>query len=133
MNHMMAMHSVKRSKQQGASMLFIGFILVILALIGKFAFSVVPFYEEYAAISRSVNQLSDKPNARTMTGTNLKSSLLNILYINSVRTVKDANFKEHFYLKKTGSGRDVIIKYQREALFFKNIYLTVKFEETVTL
>jgi len=36
-------------------------------------------------------------------------------------------------LKKTGSGRDIIIKYQREAPLFKNIFLVVKFDETVSL
>ena len=129
----MATKSLSRLRQKGASMLAIGFVLVVFGVIGKVVFALIPFYDEYSGILRSVNQLGDKPDAKTMSGGQLKGALLNNLSINSVRSVTHKNFKEHFYLKKTGSGRDIIIKYQREAPLFKNIFLVVKFDETVTL
>jgi len=120
-------------KQRGAGMLGTVIMLAVIAMIGKSVFALMPFYSEYSGVMRSIEQTKKKPDIKTMSGGKIKGIILNQLYLNGVRTIKSGNFKEHFNLKKTSKGRDMIIKYEREAPLFYNIFLLVKFENVTSL
>lgn len=118
-------------QQRGMSLMGLMFLLGVIAITTIVTLKLVPFYNEYSAIVRSVEQLHDTPDFTSMGATRLKGKLLEKLYLNDVRAIKQDNLKEHFLFEKTANGPRITIRYNREAHMVQNVYLLVKFDHTV--
>lgn len=122
-----------KHSQRGAGMMM---WMIILASIGFFVLiglKVIPMYSEFNGVMRSVNQLKG-PDARNMSKEDIQRKLLDLLYkVGDVRGINAENFKEHFQFKQVSDNRFIIVNYYRESPIFKNIFVTVKFNQEVQL
>lgn len=122
-----------KHSQRGAGMMM---WMIILASIGFFVLiglKVVPMYSEFNGVMRAVNQLKG-PDARNMSKEDIQRKLLDLLYkVADNRTINSENFKEHFQFKQVSDSRFIIVNYYRESPIFKNIFVTVKFNQEVQL
>lgn len=122
-----------KHSQRGAGMMM---WMIILASIGFFVLiglKVIPMYSEFNGVMRSVNQLKG-PDARNMSKEDIQRKMLDLLYkVGDVRSINAENFKEHFQFKQVSDSRFIIVNYYREAPIFKNIFVTVKFNQEVQL
>ncbi|MDM8548210.1 DUF4845 domain-containing protein [Candidatus Venteria ishoeyi] len=121
-----------RKQQQGIGFWGVSFILGVIVIVTMVALKLIPIYDEYAAILRTVEQVKDGITGTEVSKTKIRDKILNGLYPNNVRSISQDNFKEHFKIKPTGSGYDVIIQYNREAEMVSNVYLLVKFDNTIS-
>ncbi len=121
------------SKQRGLGFISLVLILVVASVFGLVGLRLLPMYTEYSGILRTVNQMAQVPDVKTMSKDTLKSQLLNKLYLNDVRSIGEPNFKQHFEFKDTAAGKVILINYSREAPLFSNIFITTKFEHEVKL
>lgn len=122
-----------KHSQRGAGMMM---WMIILASVGFFVLiglKVVPMYSEFNGVMRSVSKLTG-PDSKNMSKEDLQRKLLDLLYkVGDVRTISSENFKEHFQFKQVSDDKFIVVNYYREAPIFKNIFVTVKFNEEVRL
>lgn len=122
-----------KHSQRGTSMFMWALILSALGFFVLIGLKVVPMYSEFNGVMRSVNQLKG-PDARNMSKEDLQRKLLDLLYkVGDVRSINAENFKEHFKFKQVSDDKFIVVDYYREAPIFKNIYITVKFNQEVQL
>jgi len=123
-----------KHSQRGTGMMIWLMLLISAGFFILIGLKVVPMYSEYNGVVRSVNQLKGLPDAKNMSKDDIKIRLLDFLYkIGDVRTIDANNFKDHFQFKQVSDSRFVVIDYYREAPVFKNIFVTVKFNQEVQL
>ncbi len=122
-----------KHSQRGAGMMM---WMIILAAVGFFVLiglKVIPMYSEFNGVMRSVNQLKG-PDAKNMSKDDIQRRVLDLLYkVGDVRSINADNFKEHFQFKQVSEDKYLVVNYIREAPIFKNIFVTVKFNEEVRL
>jgi hypothetical protein len=119
--------------QRGAGMMVWILVLAAAGFFVLIGLKVVPIYTEFNGVMRSVNQLKG-PDARSMTKDTIQGKLLDLLYkVGDVRSINGENFKDHFQFKQVSDNRFIVVNYSREAPIFKNIFVTVKFNQEVQL
>jgi hypothetical protein len=122
-----------KHSQRGTGMMM---WVIILSAVGFFVLiglKVVPMYSEFNGVMRSVNQLKG-PDARNMSKEDIQRKLLDLLYkVGDVRGINAENFKEHFQFKQVSDSKFIVVNYYRESPIFKNIFVTVKFNQEVQL
>jgi hypothetical protein len=122
-----------KHSQRGAGMMM---WMIILSSVGFFVLiglKVIPMYSEFNGVMRSVNQLKSA-DAKNMSKEDIQRKTLDLLYkVGDVRSINADNFKEHFQFKQVSDDKFLVVSYFREAPIFKNIFVTVKFNEEVRL
>jgi hypothetical protein len=122
-----------KHSQRGAGMMM---WMIILSSVGFFVLiglKVIPMYSEFNGVMRSVNQLKSA-DAKNMSKDDIQRKTLDLLYkVGDVRGITAENFKEHFQFKQVSDDKFLVVNYSREAPIFKNIFVTVKFNEEVRL
>lgn len=122
-----------KHSQRGTGMMMWMLLLAAGGFFVLIALKVVPMYSEFNGVMRSVNQLKG-PDARNMSKDDIQRKVLDLLYkIGDVRSINAENFKEHFQFKQVSDDKFLVVNYIREAPVFKNIFVTVKFNEEVRL
>ena len=127
----------RRCKQTGLTMWSLSFLLLVLTFTALSVLRIMPFYNEYAGIVRSVNQV--QTSGATGSIKTIKGKLLNKFYQNDVRSINDANFKQYITIKRTTAGKQLIISYTRQApvplaeMVFDNLYYATVFKKTYIL
>ncbi len=114
-------------KQRGMTAL--GWILIILlgiffALVGLKLF---PIYRDSMYISSVLKDLSVEPEARSMSPSELTSTILKRLDINSVYNIQ----REDIFVEKNGDSKIVSIEYEVRTPLMGNIDLVVYFDKSV--
>lgn len=120
-------------KQRGITFMGLIFVGVFVAVIGLVALKLIPFYQEYSGVQRSLNQLQDIPDIRQMSEHDLKNKLLNQLYLNDVRKIIGGNFEEHIMIEPFENTYMLRVDYIREAPLFYNVYIVAKFKQDFKL
>jgi hypothetical protein len=122
-----------KHSQRGAGMMM---WIIILSAVGFFVLmglKVIPMYTEFNGVMRSVNQLKSA-DAKNMSKDDIQRKTLDLLYkVGDVRGINQENFKDHFQFKQVSDDKFLVVNYSREAPIFKNIFVTVKFNEEVRL
>ena len=116
--------------QRGMSFTGLLFILIFIGLVATMALRIVPMLLEYQGVMRSITQLKASPGF-PWNKQDFYKKLENNLYLNDVKNFGGDFLKESIKIvqnKKSGK-KELIIKYQRDAPFFRNIYFTTKFED----
>lgn len=123
-------HTAKR--QHGLTMSGLIFLLVVIGLVVTVALKLIPIFMENGSVIKSVQQLKNINGIEKQSVAHVQGRLNDLLNLNDVRGIPMNQFKEYFTWKKNEKGvRVMVIKYNREAQFFKNIYLLVKFDSVV--
>ncbi len=124
-------------KQAGLTLWSLSFLLLILAFSVLSVLRIMPFYTEYAAIVRSVNQVKTSGASDSITG--LKNQLLEKFYHNDVRQIDASNIDQFITIKANTAGKVLTLNYTRMAavplleLAFDNLYYAVVFNQTYML
>jgi hypothetical protein len=121
------------AKQRGGNILVIVFLLISLATLALSVMRIAPIYLENANVLKSIEQIKNQPEIKSYTTTRVKAKLISLFGMNEISLIDNDNFKQHFSFKRTSSGLNIIMKYSREAAFFKNILFLVKFEQDIIL
>jgi hypothetical protein len=110
--------------QQHGGIAMIMFIIIFIGLLATMAVQLVPIYLENQSIMRAVNQVKSQPDFPQR---NFYKKLSQALYVNDVRDFDSQKAIKIVPNKQTGE-KELIIRYEKEAPFFKNIFFVVKFE-----
>ncbi len=121
------------TKQRGIGMMGFVFVAIVVGFVGLVALKLMPFYQEYAGVQRSLNQLKEQPDIKQMSDNEIKNKLLNQFYLNDVRDIKGGNFEQHIVIEPFENTYVLKLNYTREAPLFYNIHLNVKFQQDFTL
>jgi hypothetical protein len=116
-------------KQRGITMWCLILLIGSLVLASMLGVKLYPFYNENMGVKRTLNQVKEGPEGNQISPAMVQERILQKLYLNDVRDITRDNFREHFTIEPGVNGPIVYVHYTREAAFFKNVYLTVKFEE----
>ncbi len=125
------MHHIK--DQRGMSMMGFVFVAVVLSMVAMVVIKVLPFYQEYSGITRSINQLKQVPDIQQSSESTIIGALLNKFYINEVRSIKANNLKEHIRIEPFENTYVLQVDYMREAPLFQNMFIVTKFKEDFKL
>jgi hypothetical protein len=120
-------------RQKGLSFTGLAFILIVLGVIVLAVLRLLPIYTEHFAIMRTLEQTKSLPESKSMSPSQLQSQLMKTFYVNDVKLINSANFKDYIEIVKTGGATEMNLIYQRDAPFMKNVFLLVKFEEQVII
>lgn len=128
---------MKHISQRQGGMTALG-ILMILAMIGcfvLFGLTAFPLYNEYGIVKSSMQSVIDLPPAKRKTTKDIRKFFLRNVEINGVETFTDYNIKDMLTIKKVkGSKKKYLnVKYDKSNNLFKNIYLTMKIDESLEL
>lgn len=118
-----------RQRERGAT--FLG-IVIILAILGTALYAgirLVPVYLEYTKVRRSLEQVRDEHAAIESNPALVRRSLERRWDVEDIASI---GWKE-IEVTKTGEGIDMIADYEVEVPFLANVYLLVKFADTVTI
>ncbi len=111
------MHSL--TKQRGIGFTGVMFIIIFAGLVGTMAVRLGPVFVENMGVERSVNQMLQQPDFK--------------FYTNDVKSFSREETKKMVTLgknKETGE-KEILIKYEHEVPFMRNIFFNVKFEKTI--
>ena len=117
------------TRQRGVTLL--GF-LVILAVVGFFAFIVMrlfPVYSEYYSVVQGMKQVQQEPGIATKSVEQIKESLNRKLYISYVTSVKSNNVR----ILRQGGGTQLNVKYEVRGPLLYNLEYIATFDKTVNL
>ncbi|MDX1454173.1 MAG: DUF4845 domain-containing protein [Gammaproteobacteria bacterium] len=118
---------INRRQQRG--MTFLGYIIV-LSIIGFFALLVlklVPIYLEHQSVVKALRSVADQP--ATSSPASVRSTIQKNLDIDNVSVVKAKDFK----IRRASGVSEVYIEYEAETNFAGNVYILVKFSESVEM
>lgn len=122
-----------KHSQRGAGMMMWMMLLTAGGFFVLIGLKVIPMYAEFNGVMRSVNKLKSA-DAKNISKEEIQRKTLDLLYkIGDVRGINQENFKEHFQFKQVSDDKFLVVNYSREAAIFKNIFVTVKFNEEVQL
>jgi hypothetical protein len=118
-----------KQRQRGATFLGIVVILLILGA-GLYAgIRLVPVYLEYTKVARALEQVRDEYSAADTSAQMIRRSLERRWDVEDIRRI---SWKE-IQIDKTTDGFDMTADYEAEEPFVGNVYLLVKFTETVSV
>lgn len=120
---------MRKLQTQQRGMTFLGYVIV-LGVIGFFAIMImklVPIYIEHQAVVAALNAVSQQP--ATSTAQNIRSSIDKRFAVDNVTVIKASDFRIN-----RAKGKTVVsIDYEAKTSFIGNLYLMVKFSESVEL
>jgi hypothetical protein len=125
------MHSL--TKQRGIGFTGVMFIIIFAGLVGTMAVRLGPVFVENMGVERSVNQMLQQPDFGSMTKNAFYQKLEFKFYTNDVKSFSREETKKMVTLgknKETGE-KEILIKYEHEVPFMRNIFFNVKFEKTI--
>jgi len=118
-----------RARQQGITA--IGFV-VLAAFIGIFVFAglrLTPVYLESMKVRTVLNDIRVNLDGQGASAQNIRTAIGKRLNIEMIRDVKAKDFK----IRKSETGYDVQLQYERRQPFIGNLYLLVVFDEEVEI
>lgn len=117
------------SQQRGIGLMGLIFVIAVVVITAMVALKLVPIYDEYMGILRSVEQVRESPEFNSMSPKVFQSEMSSKLYFNGVdKNINGENFFDHFSYERTADGPVISIHYEREAHLIQNVYFLVKFE-----
>lgn len=120
---------MRKLQTQQRGMTFLGYVIV-LGVIGFFAIMImklVPIYLEHQSIVAAMNAVSQQPP--TSTAQNIRSSIEKRFDVDSVKVIRAADVK----IRREKGKTVVAVDYEAKTPFIGNLYLMVKFSESVEL
>ncbi len=120
-------------QQRGISMMGFLFIAIVLAMVGTVVIKLMPFYQEYAGIKRSIEQLKQVPDIKNSSETDVIAALMQKLYVNDVRSITATDLEKYIKIEPVENTQKLKVDYAREAPLFSNVYIVAKFKEDFTL
>lgn len=124
------MPNVLRS-QRGIGFVGILFIIIFIGLVATIGLRVTPMFLEYQSVLRAITQLKNTPGYPFGGKTEFYRKLEQLLYTNDVKKFDKKMMKDSIKIKfdKKSGEKMLIIDYQREAPFFKNVFFVAKFNK----
>ena len=110
--------------------------LIMLALLGclfLFGLRAFPIYTEYFAVKSSMQSVANQPYTNRSSLSKIRSSLAKNFNINGVYSYNSNTIKKISKVKKENGKRYLKVKYDIDNRFFKNLYLTIKIDESIEL
>jgi len=122
-------------RQGGMTALGIFLMLIVLACFVGFGLTLFSPYNEYLGIKSSMQSIINQPPAKRKTIKDIRRLFLKSANLNSLYDFNDKNVKEHVNMKKSKDGKTkyLHVTYTRSNNLFKNVYITVKTDETMVL
>ena len=117
-------------KQRGLTLIGFGMVLVLVVFFSYAAMRLVPLYLEYQALISAMNTLKADPRGRKMTSRQIKTKLIDSLWVNYAT---DNIQRKHMRMTNKKDGRQVRVAYEVRKDFVGNIDLILSFERTVLL
>ena len=112
--------------QRGLGMLQWLVVIVVVALLGKFAFSVVPIYAENMYVQTALKSLEDgAEKLENMTDAEIKKKLTNFYMINNVRSKGPT---ENIKIERESERVLVTVDYETREAYLANIDIIVSFQ-----
>ena len=116
-------------------------IISIILMLGVFAcfltfgLRLFPLYNEYLGVKSSMESVLNQPAEKRKTIKDMRKLFLKSAGLNSVYYFNDKNVKDHVNLKKSKDGKKkyLHVQYENSNKLFKNIFLTVKTDETMEI
>ncbi|HSC66831.1 MAG TPA: DUF4845 domain-containing protein [Cellvibrio sp.] len=123
----MRMNNLKLIKhQRGLGMLQWLVVLIVVALLGKFAFAVVPIYAENMYVQTALKSLDDgAEELENMTDAEIKKKLNNFYMINNVRSKGPI---ESIKIERESERVLVTVDYETREVYLANIDIIVSFQ-----
>ncbi len=128
------MNKNKRSTQSGLTFMGFIFIIMILVLVGALVLRIYPLYYEKFQVINSMKTVSARPDASTLTAGQVRTYFLKNIEITNIRRF-DGTVKEHVKVLKgkKGEPNKIRVRYNAENVFFRDLFFTLKFDETMPL
>ena len=122
-------------KQKGMTGIGIFLMLCVLGCFVLFGLTAFPLYNEYFSVKSSLEAVKNQPPEKRQTIKDMRKVFLKNAQINNVARFNDRNVKDHVTLKKSKDGKKKFlnVQYQADNNLFKNIFLTMKVDETIEL
>ncbi len=122
-------------RQKGITAIGIILMLVVLGCFVLFTLTAFPLYNEYFAVKSSMDAVVSLPENKRKTASDIRKFFLRNVEINGVERFTDYSVKELLTIKKSKDGKKkyMNVKYVADNKLFKNIYLTMKVDETMEL
>lgn len=122
-------------RQKGMTALGIFLMLAVLACFLLFGFTAFPLYNEYFAVKSSMQNVVNLPLEKRKSIKDIRKFFLRNVQVNGVERFDDYNVKDMVTEKKSKDGKQkyINVKYQADNKLFKNIFLTMKVDETLEL
>lgn len=117
------------SKQAGASLYMIMFVLMLLLFTVLFVAKTAPAYYDHSLIRDIITTLKDEPKVATMNKRQVFASIKRRLMMNGIRNFSDDNIT----LEEVDGERKLTIAYEYRENLVKNIDVVVRFNESVML
>lgn len=118
-------------------MTFIGIILMlgILACFVTFGLRLFPLYNEYLGIKSSMQSVLNQPADKRKSIRDMRKLFLKSAGLNSVYYFNGNNVRDHVNLKRSKDGKKkyLHVEYENSNRLFKNIYLTVKTDQSMEI
>ena len=117
-------------KLSGLTLIGFGMVLVLVIFFSYAAMRVVPLYLEYQALISAMNTLKADPRGRRMTSRQIKTKLIDSLWVNYAT---DNIQRKHMKIANKKEGLRVRVAYEVRKDFVGNVDLILSFERTVFL
>lgn len=123
----MKLHNLKSIKQQrGLGILQWLVIIIVVVVVGKFAFTVVPIYAENMYVQSALKSLdSSVEKLESMTDAEIKKKLTNFYLINNVRSEGPT---KNIKIEREAEKLVVTIDYEAREEYLFNIDIVVSFQ-----
>ncbi len=124
-----------RKKQTGITIISIIIMIGIFACFLTFGLRLFPLYNEYLGVKSSMESVLNQPAEKRKTIKDIRKLFLKSAGLNSVYYFNGDNVKDHVNLKKSKDGKKkyLHVQYENSNKLFKNIFLTVKTDETMEI
>lgn len=120
-----------RNRQNGMTLIGFIFVLIIAGFFALMAMKLVPSYIEYFGVVKAMKSMAAEPGVNRMSLRDIRSQLKfkgNFQYVDSGTFGGDA-----VQLKRTETGKKLVVDYQKKIHFLYNISFLLHFDKTVPL
>ncbi len=117
------------SRQSGATMWTMLFMVFVLVFLGMIAFKLIPIYMEHSVIRSSMQHIVNEADFKSMTTQQIYSKVQKRLNIDNVRGFDRDAFKVE---RKKGGEKYISIQYEKKENIISNVFVVVEFNEEVT-
>jgi len=127
----MAPHGMSAMRNKQSGMTAIGFVILalIVALIGFAGLKLTPVYLEHMKIVTTLKDVKETLDGQNPSIQDIRTSINKRLVVEMVYEVKTNDFK----IRKTESGYEVRIQYERRTPYVGNVYLLAVFNDAVEI
>ena len=123
------------NKQRGMGFTGVLFIIIFAVLVATIAVRLGPVFLENRGVMRAVNNVMNAPDFGAMRKDDFYKRIEQNFYTNDVRTFGPGAQREMVKVTKnkdTGE-KEMVIKYEHEVPFMRNVFFNVKFEEHIPI